>query len=371
MRYLVIDVETPNSANDRISSIGFVVIEDGAIVECGGSLCDPQVPFHPFNSQLTGLTAEIVAGAPTFPQLWPQLESLMEGAVLVAHNARFDLSVLCRCMSAYGIPAPPMRYCCTLEMARKAWPGLERYKLNVLCDRFSFPLDHHQAESDAMGCAQLLLEMERQGVPIHRHIKPYNPYQAGGQAPFARPRLADKTKKVNTLLSILNEIADDGQISEQEFIYLALWMDNHGELRGTYEFDQVFAAIDTILEDGFISQSELDELLALVTQIVSPVEAAGPVGKIVLDGREICLSGDFDHGSKSEIKALLERHGAIVRDRVIKTLDYLIVGGQGSSAWSSGTYGNKVKRALELQAQGAKVQIVRESDLFDQLSVKA
>ena len=56
MRYTVFDVETPNRANDRMSAIGIVVIEDDQIVDAFYSLVNPEVPFDDFNVALTGIT---------------------------------------------------------------------------------------------------------------------------------------------------------------------------------------------------------------------------------------------------------------------------------------------------------------------------
>ena len=69
MRYIVFDVETPNRYNSRMSAIGISVIEDGRIVEDFYSLVDPEQPFDWFNTRLTGISEESVAGAPCFPQL--------------------------------------------------------------------------------------------------------------------------------------------------------------------------------------------------------------------------------------------------------------------------------------------------------------
>ena len=70
-RFVVFDVETPNSANDRMSAIGVTVVEGGAIVEEFASLVNPETHFDPFNIRLTGITPEAAAQAPAFPALWP------------------------------------------------------------------------------------------------------------------------------------------------------------------------------------------------------------------------------------------------------------------------------------------------------------
>ena len=68
--YIVFDVETPNRANDRMSAIGITAIKDNRIAANYFSLVDPETHFDSFNTQLTGIDAEKIKGAPNFAQLW-------------------------------------------------------------------------------------------------------------------------------------------------------------------------------------------------------------------------------------------------------------------------------------------------------------
>ena len=157
MRYAVFDVETPNYANNRMSAVGIVVMEDDRIVTRFSSLINPEARFDPFNVALTGITPEMVADAPTFGQLWPEIKPLFEDAILVAHNAQFDMAVLSKCLRAYGIFwKEQTSYICTCKMSRGCLPFLENHKLNTLCDYYGLALDHHRADSDALACAQIL-----------------------------------------------------------------------------------------------------------------------------------------------------------------------------------------------------------------------
>ena len=163
-RYIVFDTETPNSRNNRMSAIGISVVEDGVITREFATLVNPEAHFDPFNIQLTGITPEAVAAAPTFPALWQELEPLFDSGMLVAHNAPFDMGVLAKCLDAYGIRWHRWaRYVCTVRFARAALPGMPNYKLNTLCSELSIPLDHHRAGSDAHAAAELLLRCLQAG----------------------------------------------------------------------------------------------------------------------------------------------------------------------------------------------------------------
>ena len=100
MRYVVFDVETPNSRNDRMSAIGVVVVEDGMVAEEWSALVNPETWFSRFNIQLTGITPEMAARAPAFDELWEtRLGPLLDGGgLLAAHNAPFDMGVLAKCL---------------------------------------------------------------------------------------------------------------------------------------------------------------------------------------------------------------------------------------------------------------------------------
>ena len=79
-RFIAFDVETPNSYNHRMSSIGIAVIEQGRIVDSFSSLIDPETHFDAFNIALTGISPEIVENAPTFPELWDEIGDMTSPA---------------------------------------------------------------------------------------------------------------------------------------------------------------------------------------------------------------------------------------------------------------------------------------------------
>lgn len=173
MRYIAFDVETPNRYNNRISAIGITVIEDGEIVRSFYSLVNPEVGFDYFNTQLTGIDEDAVADAPTFAELWDQIEPIMGSGILVAHNAPFDMSVLKKCLQAYGIGwQPTASYLCTVQMGRRLLPG-RSHGLDAMCDYYGICLNHHQADSDSRACAEILLRYLQSGADVKPFIRRY------------------------------------------------------------------------------------------------------------------------------------------------------------------------------------------------------
>ncbi len=173
-RFIAFDVETPNYRNDRMSAIGITVVQDGEIAEEFFSLVDPETYFDPFNTQLTGISAETVKNAPAFPQVWQRIGPLLSDGLIVAHNAVFDLGVLKNCLCAYGIVWKPyVRYLCTVQMGRRLLPGMS-HRLNVMCDYYGIALDHHQALSDSRACAMILMKYLEGGADFRQHIRTWS-----------------------------------------------------------------------------------------------------------------------------------------------------------------------------------------------------
>ena len=170
-RFVCFDVETPNAGNDRMSAIGITVVDNGVITEEFFSYVNPEEPFDAFNTELTGISAETVASAPTFRELWPKIRPLMSSGVLAAHNAPFDMGVLKKCLRDYGIVWKERVSCvCTVRIGRKVLPDIS-HRLNEMCKYYHIQLDHHQADSDSRACAEILIRYMQSGVNIYEHKK--------------------------------------------------------------------------------------------------------------------------------------------------------------------------------------------------------
>ena len=92
--YVMLDLETTggNAVHDRITEIAAVRIENGVETACWSTLVNPGVRIPAFIQSLTGISDAMVATAPAFEEVAGTLLELLEGAVFVAHNVRFDHS---------------------------------------------------------------------------------------------------------------------------------------------------------------------------------------------------------------------------------------------------------------------------------------
>ncbi len=160
MDFTAIDFETATSSFTSACSLGWCVVRDNEIVERKEILIRPEpFEFNKNNIRIHGIKPEMVEDKPTFDQYWDVLRPDIENRVVIAHNASFDIRVLCSTLRMYGIEPPEFRYLCTVKLSQKAYPELESHKLNKLCDALGIRFHHHRAYDDAYACAMALLRM--------------------------------------------------------------------------------------------------------------------------------------------------------------------------------------------------------------------
>ena len=146
-----LDVETTGSSSsvDRITEIGLIEVDCGEYVCEWSTLVNPQVPISPFIESLTGISDAMVADAPTFAQIAPELQARLAGRMLVAHNARFDYGFL-RAEFARVDTDYTAELICTVKLSRKLFPGHQRHNLDSLIERHAVSCDaRHRALGDA------------------------------------------------------------------------------------------------------------------------------------------------------------------------------------------------------------------------------
>lgn len=164
--FTAIDFETADYKRDSACAVATVTVKNNKIVHRYAQLIRPPRPDFIF-SYIHGITWEDVQDSPTFSEIWPDLEEIINGShFLVAHNAPFDKGVLNKCCEAAAISPPDIRFGCTVRAARKAWGELPSHKLNVVSDHLGIELQHHDAASDAEACAKIAIAAIELGVLV-------------------------------------------------------------------------------------------------------------------------------------------------------------------------------------------------------------
>ena len=156
MDFVAIDFETANERRCSPCALGLAVVNAGRVAETAYWLIRPkELVFNPYNIFIHGITEEDVRDKPELPDLWPTIRRYVEGKMVLAHNASFDMSVLRHTLIEYRIGFPEFQYCCTRIIAKKTWPGFPTYRLDFVAASLGVQFEHHQALEDALACAEI------------------------------------------------------------------------------------------------------------------------------------------------------------------------------------------------------------------------
>lgn len=156
-----IDFETANNERSSVCSVGVVIVRGGEIVNKFYSLIKPEPEYYNYRcSQVHGLCSEDTDEAPIFPEVWKQIEPLIEGLPLVAHNKPFDEGCLKAVFRVYQMDYPDYEFYDTLCVSRRVLPDLENHQLQTVAAACGYCLkDHHHALADAEACAWIAREI--------------------------------------------------------------------------------------------------------------------------------------------------------------------------------------------------------------------
>lgn len=163
LSFAVVDVETTGGSpgrGHRITEIAVVEVRDGVVGDDFQTLVNPGRSIPPRIAQLTGISNEMVLGAPFFEDIAPEVLNRLEGRVFVAHNASFDWRFVCAQLgdSVGEVPTGPRL--CTVQLAKRLVPGMKRRNLDSLASHFGVPIHaRHRAHGDALATARVLLKL--------------------------------------------------------------------------------------------------------------------------------------------------------------------------------------------------------------------
>lgn len=158
---IFLDLETTgvNPLHDRIIEIGLCQVADGEPVGEWSTLVNPGKTFSPFIENLTGISNAMAAAAPPFADIAAEFLDLVDGRVLVAHNARFDYGFLKNEFARLGI-AFREKVLCTVKLCRALFPKESRHNLDTVIQRHGLRVDdRHRALGDARIIRQLFSKL--------------------------------------------------------------------------------------------------------------------------------------------------------------------------------------------------------------------
>jgi DNA polymerase III epsilon subunit family exonuclease len=159
--FVVVDVEATGAKTppNRLIELGAYRIRGGKVVDKFVTLVNPEIPIPRFVATLTGISNEMVKGAPVFADVAPKWLDFVSDSVLIAHNAPFDTSFLnheiSRVYPGHRMMNPHL---CTVRLSRRALPDLSNHRLDTIATHFSIPIaSRHRAGSDALATAEIFI----------------------------------------------------------------------------------------------------------------------------------------------------------------------------------------------------------------------
>ena len=159
-KYVVFDIETTgfSPVTNRIIEIGAVKVENGEITERFSTFVNPQVPIPFHIEKLTSINDSMVMDADPIEVVLPRFLEFVGDAILVAHNANFDVSFIKENAKRQGIPVD-FTYVDTVGIARALLTGQSKYTLDAVAKTLGISLEnHHRAVDDAECTAEIFVK---------------------------------------------------------------------------------------------------------------------------------------------------------------------------------------------------------------------
>lgn len=446
------DVEYANNKNKSICQIGIMCenfLNGEPYYPEKNIYINPEDDFDDFCTKIHGITKETVKNENSFPVVWKEIEKYFTNAVIIGHNvAGSDLNALVKVLKRYNLDIPEFYYVCTLDLARQYVPSyaVKDYSMSTLCNYFDVDIDsEHNAFDDACACADLFKSIIREySIDINDiKIKKYSPhfekeYSRFVSSPVLRKAISEfygmirgfsidneispeefnfikkwkeefsiyeNQKGIADIISVLNKIIADGQITIEEIVllqgvvksYLDIvstspitlatqildgilrgitvdakitesecknlrqWLYDNIYLSDHFPFNKSMEVLDKVLEDSIITKEETEYMANMINEMLNPVDCLKEEINTV-NGKHVCLSGNFAYGQKVDVERYIAAKGGIIDNTVKKNTDILIIGNCECQSYSNGTYGTKVKKALEYNQKGCSIKIIKESD---------
>jgi DNA polymerase-3 subunit epsilon len=305
MNFVAIDFETANAQRSSPCAVGLCVVDRGHISENYAKLIrPPDLCFHKRNIAIHGIHPKDVENEPEFPAIWENLKPFIENRTLVAHSAKFDISVLKGTLSRYDLQLPTFRYLCTAALSRKVWPAIGSYTLKSVACKLGIQFDHHDARADAYACAEIVVR---------------------ACAEMQCKSLDELTRRMGI------EFGDPSDMHS---------CDNGSQVRRSWQ-----------------SQKSAAEIIPSTTDF----DPAHP-----LYSRVVVFTGPLISMTRSEAMQIVADAGGQPADSVTRKTDLLVVGGRYFDVFSHQT--GKLKKATELARKGNAIDIIGEDDFLKLLA---
>ena len=191
--------------------------------------------------------------------------------------------------------------------------------------------------------------------------------QLSSTTDLEEPRLT--SRRIDEFVGICRSLASKACLVEDDVVDLDTWLEANSKIQD----EALVADVVRVLDAAFKNRSDAasrDELHQAIISYVGGTDPASAAAttlpfddldeEIYFDGEHFCLTGKFDFGTRNEVTAAIESRGGIVSDTVTAETEVLVVGTSVSPGWKHSSYGNKIKKAISMKAEGLTI-IVSEA----------
>lgn len=312
--FIAIDFETANQNYDSACAIGIAAVRDSEIVDTYYSLINPNSEFDPGNIRIHGITPEDVENAPAAYDVWRKIYRFFGPYAVLAHNARFDMSVLKRSFPfIYNVD---FKYIDTVSLCKEFVPG--KKSLINCADFFGIdPGQHHNGLDDAVTCAKLAISCI--------------------------------------------ESSDSKNLGELCFLLPNVRVCQFSDLNPSAS-----AEFHNFKKKKLPAYSSVRPCDVERTADVSSIDPDNP-----FYGKSVVFTGEL-RMSRTEAMQAVVNLGAIVRGSVSRKTDYLVVGKQDINLVGEDGMSTKEEKAAELNSNGkAHIEILSEDQFLSVLQWEA
>lgn len=162
LNFTAIDFEAANTDRLSVVSAGYATVRDGAVTDTGTWIIRPETgldSFDPYAMRIHKITPQIAAGGDSLADSMERLFRIIGGHPVLAHNMKYEKSVITRACQELGLPVPMNEMRCSETLARTAL-RLQRTRLHLVAEALGIEeFEKHDAGADALACARVVIAL--------------------------------------------------------------------------------------------------------------------------------------------------------------------------------------------------------------------
>ena len=195
-----------------------------------------------------------------------------------------------------------------------------------------------------------------------------------------------QTRDISELIGVCKGVLADGVVNFSEAAFMLQWLEMHKECLAIWPASELYTTLDTLLEDGRLSNDEERQLLSTLigitgvqvdlstndtepqyAQTSSELPLHEPTDGLIFQDRNFCLTGTFEYGTRAQCEKLVAERGGLTQKAPTQKTHYLVIGNIGSRDWAHSSFGRKIQKAAEMRRDGQQIYIITEQLFTEQL----